>query len=133
MDIGEITKKYIQLREAKTALEAEQKAKLAPIKEMLDKLEGILLAQLQASGLNSANTPYGTPYISKDVSVSVADWQIYWNHAIETGNTDLIKRAASKEAAMLYKEAHGEPPPGLNWREELKILVNTTAKQRSAA
>ncbi len=139
MQFDKLVAAYVKLRDLKAQLEAEAKAKVKPVTEKMDQLEGILLAALQETGQNSANTPAGTAYMTTDNKVSVADWPAFLEFVQQTGEWDLIKRAASKEAVMLFKqaaEAEGAEvtlPPGINWSSEMKLGVQVSAKQRSAA
>lgn len=133
MQFDKLVAAYVKLRDLKAQLEAEAKAKVKPVTEKMDQLEGILLAALQETGQNSANTPAGTAYMTTDNKVSVADWPAFLEFVQQKGEWDLIKRAASKEAVMLFKEANNEIPPGINWSSEMKLGVQVSAKQRSAA
>lgn len=133
MQFDKLVAAYVKLRDMKAQLDAEAKAKVKPVADKMEKIEGILLAGLQESGQNSANTPSGTAYMTTENKVSVADWPAFLEFVQEKGEWDLIKRAASKEAVMLFKEANDEIPPGINWSSEMKVGVQVSAKQRSAA
>ncbi len=134
---NEVVAAYVKLRDLKLAKEAESKAVINKITAQMEKLEGLLLAGLQSTGQTSAATPVGTAYLKSAVSVSIADWPEFFGFVQRNEQWDLLKRAASKEGVMAFKQANEHTdvpiPPGINWRESIEVHIQQSAAQRSAA
>ncbi len=67
--------KYIAARDKKAAIMDEAKARCAKIDDVLEKIEGILLAAFDEAGLESVKTSQGTAYKTQRNSYAVADWE----------------------------------------------------------
>lgn len=118
MDIDQIVEKYVELRDAKAEIAERHKAELAPYAQMLDKLEGILLGELDKAGLQSAKTPHGTAYKSVTTSAKVIDWDKTLDFIVEQERFDLIQRRVNKDVV----EEIGEVP-GVAIEKILKVNV----------
>ena len=119
----ELVEKYIELRDAKAKITADYKAKAAVLDASLDKIEGVLLLQFQEQGMESVRTKNGTAYKSNRASATVADWDNVLSFIQENELWNMLEHRVSKQAVEQFKEAHGELPPGINWREEIVINV----------
>lgn len=119
----ELIEKYIAIRDKKAEIVAAHKAKIAKIDEVLDKVEGVLLAQLEENGMESARCKSGTVYKSNRTSATVADWDYVLNFIQTHDLWNMLERRVSKQAVEQYKEEHGDLPPGINWREEVVVNV----------
>lgn len=123
----DLVTKYIELRDAKAKIEAEMKAKTAKIVTIMDRIEAAILAEFQESGVESVRTKDGTAYKQVRTSAGVADWDATLSYIQQNGLWHMLERRVSKTAVEQFKEAHGELPPGLNWREEVVINVRRSA------
>lgn len=115
--------KYIQLRDAKDKLAAKYKTDAAKITEVMTRIEGFILESFTAQGVESARCNAGTAYKSVRTSATVADWDATLNFIRENEAWNLLDHRVGKKAVEEYKEANGDIPPGLNWREEIIINV----------
>ena len=119
----ELIEKYIAIRDKKAEIVADHKAKIAKIDETLDKVEAVLLVQLEENGMESARCKSGTVYKSNRTSATVADWDYVLNFIQTHDLWNMLERRVSKQAVEQYKEEHGDLPPGINWREEVVVNV----------
>ena len=119
-----IVDKYIELRDAKGKLKAAYDAKVAKLDSVMDRIEGVILEQFNAQGIQSCSTKSGTAYKQVRTSASVADWDATFGFIQSHELWNMLERRVSKNAVIEYKDAHdGIIPPGLNWREESVINV----------
>lgn len=107
--------KYLELRKQIDDLDRAYKAEKAPLQEKMTLLENWFTMKAQEDGLTNVPTPSGTAYWSTHHSATVASRDALFEHCKEHGTWDLIESRASKTAVKSYIEAHGEPPPGVNF------------------
>ena len=119
----ELVEKYIELRDTKSKMSSDYKAKVAVLDKVLDKIEAELLSQFGDLGMESVRTKSGTAYKSTRTSATVADWDYTLDFIQKHNLWNMLERRVSKQAVEQYKEVHGDLPPGINWREEITINV----------
>lgn len=119
----ELVEKYIELRDTKSKMSSDYKAKVAVLDKVLDKIEAELLSQFGDLGMESVRTKSGTAYKSTRTSATVADWDYTLDFIQKHELWNMLERRVSKQAVEQYKEEHGDLPPGINWREEITINV----------
>ena len=76
-NVGAIVEKYLALRDRKAELKAAYDASVKDIEAAMERVENYLLRIMQEQGLESVRTPFGTPYISRRTSATVADWESF--------------------------------------------------------
>ena len=123
----ELVEKYIKLREVKTKLSNEYKAKVAKVDDIMDKIEAAILAQFNELGVESARTNAGTAYKQTRTSATVADWDAVLHFIQENDLYNMLERRVSKNAVEEYVQENGALPPGVNWRQEVVINVRQGA------
>ena len=123
----ELVNKYIELRDAKAKLKAAFDAKVSKLEAVLDKIEAALLQEFTESGMESVRTKAGTAYKQTRTSAGVADWDATLRFIQENDLWHMLERRVNKAAVEQFKDANGELPPGLNWREEVVINVRRSA------
>ncbi len=119
----DIVEKYIALRDAKAAVSAQYKEKLAKFDLVLDKMEAHLLGEFNKLGIDSIGCDAGTAYKSTRSSASVADWDATLDYIRTNELWNMLERRVAKKAVEEFRDEHGDLPPGLNWREEVTINV----------
>jgi hypothetical protein len=107
--------KYLELRRAKEAMDNEHKRAKAELVEKMTMLENWFTAKAAEEGLNSIPTPFGTAYWSTHHSATVASRDELFNYCKKNDTWDLLESRASKTAVKSFIEAHGAPPPGVNF------------------
>jgi len=118
MKVSELVAKYIELRDKKAQYKAEYDKKVEALDAVLEQIEAKFLEVFQQTGIDSVKTDSGTAYQSIRTSASVADRDVFFGFVRDKQEWTLLEARAAKTAVEQYKEAHGELPPGLNWREE---------------
>lgn len=147
-DIATLTGLYLKLRAAKQDLDKQAKAKLAPLNEAMDLIEGHFLEKMNEMSVDSLKNAAGTPYKQESVSITVADNSAFVDYVltralsglqvtdaakeaiknaiIDSGQLALIEARASKTACEAYLEEMQELPAGLNRRSEFKVNVRAS-------
>jgi hypothetical protein len=118
-----VIKKYMKLREEKAVVEAEIKERIDAIKANMEKLEAWLKAKLDADGLTSFKTDYGTAFLTTTDFASVEDWDAVLRFIREEEAFDMLEKRVSKTAVRGYIEANKEVPPGVKYGTKLDINV----------
>jgi hypothetical protein len=106
---------FIKLRDKIKADDEEHKKKMEPARDTLKKLEAVILAHLQAAGLDNAKSPAGTAYRSTKKSATIADGEAFWNFVVANKLWDLIDKRANSTAVTDYLEQNKQLPPGINY------------------
>lgn len=126
MKFDEIIEKYVEVRDRKSELTADYKAKVAKFDAVLDKIEVMILQQFEQLGTDSVKTPHGTAYKSTKSSYQVADWDSALEFIKENGFWHMLERRVAKAGIDAYKDETGELPPGLNARIETTVNIRRT-------
>jgi len=115
MNYEQAAERYTTIKAEMEAIDREVKAKKAELKAKLVMLEGWFTAKAQEDGLESIKTGVGTAYWSTHHSASVASRDELFTYCKEHDTWDLIESRASKTGVRSFIDAHGCPPPGVNF------------------
>lgn len=107
--------RYLQVRNQIDSLEREHKTAKAALTEKLIALENWMTAKAQEDGLETVKTPHGTAYWSTHHTATVGSREEFFNFCKEHDAWDMVESRASKTGVKSYIEAHGAPPPGVNF------------------
>lgn len=107
--------RYLAVRKEIDDLERAHKAAKAVLTEKLAVLESWFTARAQEDGLETVKTSFGTGYWSTHHTATVASREDLFSFCKEHDAWDLVESRASKTGVKSYIEAHGEPPPGVNF------------------
>lgn len=119
-----LVEKYVQLRDAKKALQEQTKAKVERIDAVMDKIEAALLNKLNAEGGESIRTAAGTAFKDTKTFSNVKDWDAFLKWVVEQKVFQFLKHDVVKTAVQEYREANDNRlPPGVDWQEEIVIKV----------
>lgn len=127
VNVGAIVEKYLALRDRKAELKAAYDASVKDIDVAMERVENYLLRVMQEQGLESVRTPFGTPYISRRTSATVADWESFLGFVKANDEWSMLKRDVSKTVVEQYRNEHNDLPPGLNWREERVVNIKRSS------
>ncbi len=114
---------YVGLRDKIKELDDQHKAKMKPYREMLEKLNNMLLANLLTVGGNSVATDAGTAYVTTKKSATLADTAAFRRFVIGGELWDLIDMKANAPAVEAFIEEHKSPPPGVNFTTHNEVGV----------
>lgn len=123
MKLDAIIERYVKLRDKKAEIEARHKDELAPVKQALEKIENVLLSELNQQGVESVKTPFGTAYKSVSTSVTVADWDTALPWIQQNDAWHMLEKRVNKTAVLEHQAANDELPPGLNFSQATTINV----------
>lgn len=108
--------KYLELRTEVEAIEAETKARTAEIKGKMATLEAWITSKAQEQGLDTIPVKgVGTAMWTTHYSATVAARDALFGFVKEHNAFDLLENRVNKTAVRAYIDAHGEPPPGVNF------------------
>lgn len=121
----EIVKKYLEIRDQKTALENRHKLELMPLNDNLRLLENVMGVLLAQRGKNNSSTPVGTAFKKQIFSVTATDLNAFINFAIDndqrmldikpstTGVKDYIDRKVKEQSKLSEGERKPVIIPGI--------------------
>lgn len=123
LDIPEKIKQYRELRDRIAEMDNEHKEKMRPYRELLEKMNGLLLEQLNTVEGNSLRTEHGMIYRQEKKSVSLADPDKFMSYVIANDMWDLIDRKANATAVADFIDETGFAPPGVNFSTRFVVGV----------
>ena len=123
VDISKRVDQYVRLRDLIKTKEDEHKAVLKPYKEMLEKLNSVLLDHLNTINGESVRTDTGTVYRTEKKAASLADPDAFMRYVIGSEAWDLLDRKANATAVADFIEENTAPPPGVNFSTTFVVGV----------
>ena len=123
VDISKRVDQYVRLRDLIKTKEDEHKAVLKPYKEMLEKLNSVLLDHLNTINGESVRTDTGTVYRTEKKAASLADPDAFMRYVIGSEAWDLLDRKANVTAVADFIEENNAPPPGVNYSTTFVVGV----------
>lgn len=126
IDFEKRVAQFVKLRDLIKKKDDEHKEQMRPIRDLLEKLNSVLLDHLNQTGAESAATLAGTVYKTSKKSASMADKSAFWAWVVATGDWDLIDFKANPVAVEEFINKQVEaakddpsivpsPPPGINY------------------
>ena len=122
-NVGDVIRTYMKLRDQKAAIEAETKERVADLKAKMEKLEAYLKAQMDAQGLTSFKSDYGTAFLTTTDYANVADWDAVIRFIRDNEAYDMLEKRVSKIAVRGYIEANKAVPPGITSGTKLEVNI----------
>lgn len=121
---------YVALRDALELLQKRHDEEKKPLSSLLQKVGGVIQAELDASNTDSVKTKAGTAYTSVKHTATVADPDGFMKFVIEKGLFDLLERRANSTAVKDYVQKHNSLPTGVNLNALASIGVRRPTKQK---
>lgn len=122
-NVGDVIRTYMKLRDQKAAIEGEVKERVADLKAKMEKLEAYLKTQMDAQGLTSFKSDYGTAFLTTTDYANVADWDQVLGFIREQDAFDMLEKRVSKIAVRGYIEANKAVPPGITYGTKLEVNI----------
>lgn len=122
-NVGDVIRTYMKLRDQKAAIEAEIKERVADLKGKMEKLEAYLKTQMDAQGLTSFKSDYGTAFLTTTDYANVADWDAVIGFIRDNEAYDMLEKRVSKIAVRGYIEANKAVPPGITYGTKLEVNI----------
>jgi nanoRNase/pAp phosphatase (c-di-AMP/oligoRNAs hydrolase) len=123
MNMSDLVRKYLKLREAKAELEAKHKEETSRFTKAMQKIETTLLSEFTETGQESAKTPHGTAYVSVRTSAKVADRDAFLDFVRDNQAWDFVESRVSKKAVEDYVAEHEELPSGVNVTRSMTVNI----------
>lgn len=122
-NVGDVIRTYMKLRDQKVAIEGEVKERIADLKGKMEKLEAYLKTQMDAQGLTSFKSDYGTAFLTTTDYANVADWDAVLTFVRDNEAYDMLEKRVSKIAVRGYIEANKAVPPGITYGTKLEVNI----------
>jgi hypothetical protein len=122
-NVGDVIRTYMKLRDQKAAVEGEVKERVATLKAKMEKLEAYLKTQMDAQGLTSFKSDYGTAFLTTTDYANVGDWDAVLNFIRDNDAFDMLEKRVSKIAVRGYIEANKAVPPGITYGTKLEVNI----------
>jgi hypothetical protein len=120
---GELIDLYLETRDAKTALEKQQKEHLRQYTDVMQKIEGHLMAHLQEQHAQSLSSEVGTAYLRHTRSAPIHDAVAFKNYVIENRAWEMLDWKANVTAVGDFITENEIPPPGVNLKSAVMLGV----------
>lgn len=123
MNVSDVIRAYMKLRDQKAAIEAETKERIAEIKVKMAKLEAYIKSQMDAQGVTSLKSEHGTAFLVTTDYATVADWDAVLEFIRENEAYDMLEKRVSKLAVRNYIEQTNNVPPGVNYGTKVEVNI----------
>ena len=128
-DFDRYVEKFVKLRDKIGELEDKQKEEIAPYKDMLEKLSGMLLDHLNQISADSVRTSAGTVSRLSKHTATIADMSAFWTWVVTQGEFDFVDKKANAVAVREFIEKHKTPVPGVNFSTRQVVGVRRPTKK----
>jgi len=122
-NVGDVIRTYMKLRDQKAVIEGEVKGKLTDLVAKMNKLEAYLKTQMDAQGLTSFKSEFGTAFLTTTDYASVADWDKLLTFVRENEAYDMLTKSVSKTAVRSHIDEKKTIPPGVNYGTKLEVNI----------
>jgi hypothetical protein len=127
--IDKLARVYRKIKTEIDTLTQEYDGKLETLKAQQDEIKFAMKDQMQALGVKSVQTTFGTVSMIHKTRYSTQDWDSFKKFIIEHDVVDLLeKRIAQSNMAKFLEENPGSVPPGLNSFSDFEIRVTKPSK-----
>jgi len=123
VNVDDVIKAYVQMRDAADALEKQHKEELAPMRDKMRKVEHWLQNTLQSQGLTNFKSENGTAFLQGVSSVKVQDWESLLAFIRDKNMWELLDHRVAKSVVEDYLESTGEIPPGVDIKRETVVRI----------
>lgn len=107
--------RYLELRTECKKIDERAKKEIGVRKREMASIEATMTEAAQTAGLESIPTRLGTAYWSTHYNCTIAAPADFWNFVQEQQAWHLIDKRANKTGVREFVDAHGQPPPGVNF------------------
>lgn len=123
-DINAVVEHYIKLRDHKSMLDAEHKARVAEIDAQMTNAENFLLNHLNESGLDRVGVGAGTVFVQVKTMPSFEDKEATIAYIKQSGNVELLQSRLSSTAVKEFMDANNQQlPPGVKIMTERTVTI----------
>lgn len=124
VDVGELTRIYLKMRDSRDAIRREAEAKEKEIEEQMAVIEEQLLETCKTVNASSIRTPYGTIVRSIKTRYWTSDWDSMYDFIQENSAFGLLeKRIHQTHMKEFLTENPDLFPRGMNVENEFTVVV----------
>ena len=124
-----LAKVYIKIRDARSELTRSYEEKEAELKAQQAEIANAMKDQMQALGVKSAGTAFGTVTIRVKTRYYAQDWDAMYRFIHDNDAGFLLeKRIAQTNMSSFLEQNPGVVPPGLNTMSETDVSVTKPRK-----
>lgn len=126
MNIDEIVKVYVKIRDAKAKIKKEADTQCADLQSKMDRLAAEIQREMQRLNLSSVRTESGTAFQKEEIKPSCKDWEVLdvWAEAEGVPPSEVYEKRLSKKFVTDYMASHdGAPPPPVSVYREFVVHV----------
>jgi hypothetical protein len=122
--MDKLAKIYIKIRSAAQELTRTYEATLADLDEQKKAIANAMKDQMQAAGVTSMKTEFGTAVLGKKTRYWTQDWEEFEKFCLRQGTIAFLeKRIAQGNMSKFLEENPGTVPPGLSAETEFVVSV----------
>jgi len=125
VNAAQLVENYIKLRNKIAELKEAFKTRITPILELQQKIEGVLMAELDKLGAASLRTDRGTAFTQVETSATVDNWEQTLDYIQANQAWDLLERRVAKGAVLATIEETKKPIPGVKVSQIRVLRVRT--------
>lgn len=125
-NLDQVVAQYLALREGSERIMKEAEAKVVPMKAAMKTIESYFMKLVNETGQTKFGTPSGTAFRDTKTGCNVKDWDTFLTWMREQQAFFLLNKAVNKTAVKEYMDAHGTPPPGIEWIAMHDIKIRRT-------
>jgi len=127
MELDKAIEKYIEKRDELDAKRKEFKEFEKHFKGKLDELAMYIGSVM--GDVESVKTKHGTAFRATKDFASVQDSEKFFGYILESGDINLLNKAANKTGVKEYMEEHeGITPPGIEYGTKIEIQIRRPSK-----
>jgi hypothetical protein len=122
--LDKVAATYVKIRDKRSELKKEYEDADLKLKAQLETLESFCLETLQALGVESARTKYGTVYKSLALKPSCEDWTAFYAWIAENDAFDALEKRVKKSFIVDYMADNAdELPTGITVLREWEVTI----------
>jgi len=123
IDLEKYIGKFVELRDRLKAENDALSEKQKPLREAMEKIEGVVMAVLHSTGASNIKTGAGTASILDKWTAVVDDPSVFREFCVTNNQLDLANIAANEKNCREYLTAKGALPPGVRLTNFKKLGV----------
>ena len=132
--VGQLIAAFLSLRDKKKAMAERHRAEMAPLNELLERVDSALLAHCIANGIDSVrDKAIGSATKATKTNASIERPDEFRQFVIATEAWDMVNWSANVEAVTSYADAHKVLPPGVKLSSYQHMNVRKATKKAASA
>lgn len=123
INVDDVIKKYVSLRDQRSVLKKEYERNDEALKDQQERIEKWLLAKQQSLGVTQFKSAHGIAYQVPKTLYTCVDWGTFHNWIIENRRPDLLEKRILQGGMKEFREETGTIPPGLNSFSKIEVNI----------